>query len=210
MVTARVPRTMSVTSEKSGQVASTRAPRSRNTRTASWQTSATSSSTGMSPLRSGVQAICQPLIEGVFTARTNWLVSTSYESGARSSGPAIAESMRAASPTVRDIGPLAQGSDLGGSLRTPAAFCGVVGFRTTPGLVPKHPVELAWDWLSVAGPMARTVADVALMLSAIAGPDDRAPLSYEVETSRFVAAVNEPSIARWRVAWSPDLNGLIP
>ena len=81
------------------------------------------------------------------------------------------------------MGPLAQGSDLGGSLRTPAAFCGVVGFRTTPGLVPVYPRELAWDSLAVSGPMARTVADTALMLSVVAGPDDRAPLSYDVESA---------------------------
>jgi amidase len=108
------------------------------------------------------------------------------------------------------MGPLAQGSDLGGSLRTPAAFCGVVGFRTTPGLVPLYPRELAWDSLAVAGPMARTVADVALMLSVIAGPDDRAPLSYDVDTRAFRAAVRRPSVRGWRVAWTPDLGGLTP
>ncbi|MEK7447016.1 MAG: amidase [candidate division NC10 bacterium] len=108
------------------------------------------------------------------------------------------------------MGPIAQGSDLGGSLRTPAAFCGVVGFRTTPGLVPKHPVELAWDSLSVTGPMARTVADTALMLSVVAGPDDRAPLSYDVDVREFTRAVKAPSVKGWRVAWTPDLNGLIP
>ena len=108
------------------------------------------------------------------------------------------------------MGPIAQGSDLGGSLRTPAAFCGVVGFRTTPGLVPKHPVELAWDSLSVTGPMARTVADTALMLSVVAGPDDRAPLSYDVDVRQFTRAVKAPSVKGWRVAWTPDLNGLIP
>ena len=108
------------------------------------------------------------------------------------------------------MGPLAQGSDLGGSLRTPAAFCGVVGFRTTPGLVPVYPRELAWDSFSVTGPMARTVADAALMLSAVAGPDDRAPLSYAVDTREFLKAVKAPSVRGWRVAWTPDLNGLIP
>jgi amidase len=108
------------------------------------------------------------------------------------------------------MGPLAQGSDLGGSLRIPAAFCGVVGFRTTPGLVPVYPRDVAWDSLSVSGPMARTVADIALMLSAIAGPDDRAPLSYDVDTRQFARAVKAPSIKGWRVAWTPDLNGLIP
>ncbi len=108
------------------------------------------------------------------------------------------------------MGPLAQGSDLGGSLRTPAAFCGVVGFRTSPGLIPVYPSDLAWDSLSVTGPMARTVADVALMLAAMAGPDDRAPLSYDVDGRRFTAAVARPSVKGWRVAFTPDLNGLIP
>ena len=108
------------------------------------------------------------------------------------------------------IGPIAQGSDLGGSLRTPAAFCGVVGFRTTPGLVPEYPNDLAWDSLSVPGPMARTVTDVALMLAAMAGPDDRAPLSYDVDTRAFAKAVKSPSVKGWRIAWTPDLDGLIP
>jgi len=108
------------------------------------------------------------------------------------------------------MGPLAQGSDTGGSLRMPAAFCGVVGFRTSPGLVPHHPRALAWDTISVTGPMARTVTDVALMLSVLAGPDDRAPLSYDVDTRSFLKAVKAPSIRGWRVAWTPDLNGLIP
>ena len=108
------------------------------------------------------------------------------------------------------MGPLAQGSDLGGSLRTPAAFCGVVGFRTTPGLIPVYPADLAWDSLSVTGPMARTVGDVALMLSAMAGSDDRAPLSYDVDPRRFTAAVQRPSVKGWRAAWTPDLGGLIP
>jgi amidase len=108
------------------------------------------------------------------------------------------------------MGPLAQGSDTGGSLRTPAAFCGVVGFRTTPGLVPYHPKALAWDSIGVTGPMARTVADTAVMLSVIAGPDDRAPLSYDVDARQFLKALRAPSIKGWRVAWTPDLNGLIP
>lgn len=108
------------------------------------------------------------------------------------------------------MGPLAQGSDLGGSLRLPAAFCGVVGFRTSPGLVPVYPKELAWDTLSVNGPMARTVADTALMLSVIAGPDDRSPISYTVDPREFLTAVRAPSVKGWRVAWTPDLNGLLP
>jgi amidase len=104
--------------------------------------------------------------------------------------------------------PLAEGTDLGGSLRGPASFCGVVGFRTTPGLVPRHPSVLAWDSYSVEGPMARTVGDAALMLSVMAGPDDRAPLSYPVDGRAFLEAVKKPSVKGWRVAWTPDL-GLV-
>ena len=108
------------------------------------------------------------------------------------------------------MGPIAQGSDTGGSLRTPAAFCGVVGFRTSPGLVPYHPKALGWDSIGVTGPMARTVADTALMLSVIAGPDDRSPISYDADTAAFPRAIKSPSIKGWRVAWTPDLSGLIP
>jgi amidase len=104
--------------------------------------------------------------------------------------------------------PLAEGTDLGGSLRGPAAFCGVVGFRTTPGLIPRVPSVLAWDSYSVEGPMARTVGDAALMLSVMAGPDDRAPLSYPVDSREFVKAVKTPSVKGWRIAWTPDL-GLV-
>src|SRR5262249_36089605 len=95
-------------------------------------------------------------------------------------------------------------------LRVPAAFCGVVGFRPTPGLLPSHPRTLIWDSLGVVGPIARTVADVALMLAAMAGPDDRAPLSYEVDTAEFTRAVKRPSIKGWKIAWTPDLDGLLP
>ena len=94
--------------------------------------------------------------------------------------------------------------------RVPASFCGVVGFRPTPGLVPAYPRMLAWDTLGVTGPLARTIGDVALMLSAIAGPDDRAPISYEIDTRQFARAVKAPSIKGWRIAWAPDLHGLLP
>jgi amidase len=132
--------------------------------------------------------------------RNPW--NTALTCGGSSGGAAVA--------LATGMGPLAQGSDLGGSLRTPAAFCGVVGFRTSPGLIPVYPSDLGWDSLSVTGPMARTVSDVALMLSAMAGPDDRAPLSYEVDTRRFTAAVKRPSIKGWKVAWTPDLSGIMP
>jgi amidase len=105
--------------------------------------------------------------------------------------------------------PLAEGTDLGGSLRGPASYCGVVGFRTTPGLIPRYPSVLAWDTYSVEGPMARTVADAALMLSVMAGPDDRSPISYDVDTRQLVAAAKEPSVKGWTIASAPDLGGLM-
>jgi amidase len=107
------------------------------------------------------------------------------------------------------LGPIAQGSDLGGSLRLPASFCGVVGFRTSPGCVPVHPTPLAWDPWSVQGPMARTVGDVALVLSTIAGADARAPISYPVNTRALLHAVRRPSVKGLRVAWGGDL-GVTP
>ena len=106
--------------------------------------------------------------------------------------------------------PLAEGTDLGGSLRGPAAFCGVVGFRTTPGLIPRYPSALAWDTYSVEGPMARTVGDTALLLSVMAGADDRSPISYEVDTRELLASVKAPSVKGWRIAWSTDFDGLVP
>ncbi|MBI2216764.1 MAG: amidase [Candidatus Rokubacteria bacterium] len=107
------------------------------------------------------------------------------------------------------MGPLAQGSDLGGSLRIPAAFCGVAGMRSSPGLVPVWPSDLAWDPYSVQGPMARTVTDVALMLGAIAGADRRVPISYPVDTRALARAVKQPGARGLRIAWSPDL-GITP
>lgn len=103
--------------------------------------------------------------------------------------------------------PLADGSDLGGSLRNPAGFCNVVGFRTTPGRVPSWPDNWPYMPLSVDGPMARTVGDVALMLSAIAGPDVRAPLSLGDPGHSF-AHIPARNTRGLRIAWSPDLGEL--
>ena len=81
--------------------------------------------------------------------------------------------------------PLCSGSDTGGSLRIPAALCGVVGLRPSPGLVANNARPLGWSVISVLGPMGRTVADTALMLAASVGPDARDPLSYPVDASQF-------------------------
>ena len=103
--------------------------------------------------------------------------------------------------------PIADGSDFGGSLRNPAAFCNVVGFRPSPGRVPNYPSAMAWWNLSVVGPMARTVGDVALLLSAIAGPDRRVPISLPESGERFAAPLQR-DFSGTRVAWSADLGGL--
>jgi amidase len=104
--------------------------------------------------------------------------------------------------------PLAEGSDMGGSLRNPAAFCNVVGLRPTPGRVPTWPSVMAWSQLSVQGPMGRTVADVALQLSVLAGPDPRVPIALSDGPAGFAAPLPS-SLADLRVAWAPDLGGRV-
>jgi amidase len=103
--------------------------------------------------------------------------------------------------------PLADGSDTGGSLRNPANFCNVVGFRPSPGRVPVWPSRLAWLPISVQGPMARTVQDTALMLSAIAGPDPRSPIAIAEPGSLFARPLDR-DFTGVRVAWSRDLGGI--
>ena len=103
--------------------------------------------------------------------------------------------------------PIADGSDLGGSLRNPANFCNVVGLRPSPGRVPAVPAVNGWDTLSVLGPMARTVEDCALLLAAMAGPDPRAPISIEEPGARFAERLDRDWIGV-RIAFDPDLGGL--
>lgn len=132
----------------------------------------------------------------VFGATRNpWKLS--HTCGGSSGGAAVA--------LACGLGPLATGSDLGGSLRIPASFCGVVGFRTSAGRVPIYPSFMGWDTLAVEGPMARTVGDTALMLSVIAGADDRSPISLPGDGREFLAAVEHPNIRGFKVAWSADL-----
>ena len=103
--------------------------------------------------------------------------------------------------------PIADGSDMGGSLRNPASFCNVVGLRPSPGRVPSYPKASAWATLGVAGPMARTVQDVALMLQAIAGYDNRSPISLQEPPTIFAENL-ERDFADVMIAWSPDLGTL--
>ena len=104
---------------------------------------------------------------------------------------------------------LAEGTDLGGSLRLPASFCGVVGLRPSPGLVPTYPSAYLFDDLQVTGPMARTAADVALMLQAVAGPSPLVPTIGRSAAGRdFVGATSSGLPEGARVAYVADLVGI--
>lgn len=103
--------------------------------------------------------------------------------------------------------PIADGSDSGGSLRNPAAFCSVVGFRTAPGRVPNAAIGNGWATLGVSGPMGRTVGDAALLLSVMAGPDPRCPISITEPGSRFAGHLDR-DFKGARVAWFKDLGGI--
>jgi len=99
--------------------------------------------------------------------------------------------------------PLAVGTDGGGSIRIPSSFSGIYGLKPSYGRVPVYPAS-ALDALSHAGPMTRTVADAALMMSVMAGPDDSDPLSLEGPPADYVGELNR-GVRGLKAAWSPDL-----
>lgn len=103
---------------------------------------------------------------------------------------------------------LAEGTDLGGSLRIPASFCGVVGLRPSVGMVPTVPSGYLWDTLQVTGVMGRAAEDVALALGAVAGASDLSPLAQPVEGRDFVGAVRNADPKGLRLAYCPDLAGI--
>ena len=100
--------------------------------------------------------------------------------------------------------PLADGTDLGGSLRNPSSFCNVVGFRPSIGRVPTWPRLQPWTSMSVDGPIARSVRDAALMLSVIAGPDARVPIAIDEPGSVFRGSLGR-DFKGVPVAWSRNL-----
>ena len=103
--------------------------------------------------------------------------------------------------------PLADGSDMGGSLRNPGNFCNITGFRPSPGRVPVWPSPAPWLPIAVQGPMGRTVPDVALMLGVIAGPDPRAPIAIAEPGSIFCRSLDR-DFNGVKIAWSKDLGEL--
>jgi Asp-tRNA(Asn)/Glu-tRNA(Gln) amidotransferase A subunit family amidase len=110
----------------------------------------------------------------------------------------------AAAAVASGLGPIGLGTDGGGSVRIPAAFCGVYGFKPSWGRVPQHPSFPGWEHLSVTGPITRTVRDAALVLDVIAGADDRDRHSLPREDRSYVESCDE-EIKGLHVAWTPDL-----
>jgi aspartyl-tRNA(Asn)/glutamyl-tRNA(Gln) amidotransferase subunit A len=102
------------------------------------------------------------------------------------------------------LGPLALGTDGGGSVRIPAAFCGVYGLKPSWGRVPQYPGFPGWEGLGCTGPLTRSVRDAALLLDVIAGDDDRDRHSLPREPGSYVGACDD-GIKGLHVAWSPDL-----
>jgi len=110
----------------------------------------------------------------------------------------------AAAALAAGLAPLAEGSDLAGSIRIPAAVCGVVGLKPGPGRVARYPAPNGYNSMSLNGPMARTVRDTALFFQVLCGPDERDPISLPDTGEDFLAACDQP-LGRLRIAWSPDL-----
>ncbi len=104
--------------------------------------------------------------------------------------------------------PIAQGTDFGCSIRIPAAFCGIVGLRPTPGLIPNYPMPLAWDAGQVHGPLARDAADAALMLDAMTGFSRLSPISVPPPWQSALAEMDACRAEGLRIAYAPDIAGI--
>lgn len=110
----------------------------------------------------------------------------------------------AAAAVAAGLGPVALGTDGGGSVRIPAAFCNVIGFKPSYGRVPQHPGFPGWEHVSHIGPLARSVRDAALVLDVIAGSDDRDRESLPGEAGSYLDAC-AGGVDGLNVAWTPDL-----
>ena len=140
------------------------------------------------------------------TTRNPWDTAMTSGGSSAGSGAAVAAGM----------GPVALGSDGGGSVRIPAAHCGIVGFKGSMGRIPlypgcrdeRYPGVSSWESLEHLGPMTRTVADAALLMSVLAGPDPRDRHSLPAGDVDWLGSVREPDLAGARVAFSADLGYL--
>lgn len=177
---------------------------------------------GMLPMKDQVAEADAPIVErlagagGLFLGRTN-TPESGYYGGTDNHlfGPTQnpwrhgytpgGSSGGAAAAVAAGLGPLAEGSDGGGSVRVPAALCGVVGFKPSRGLVPQTIMPGRFYEWAHHGPITRTVADAALMLDVVSGADSRDPMSFPRTGPSFVSAVHEASAEGLRVAYSPDL-----
>lgn len=131
--------------------------------------------------------------------RNPWNIALSPAGSSGGSAAAVASGML----------PLAQGTDYGGSIRVPASFCGIVGIRPTPGLIPNYPMPLPWDSGQVHGPLARTVEDVAMMLDAMVGLSPLSPMSMTPPWADCRSEVAKARHAKGvRVAYVSDLAGI--
>ena len=126
----------------------------------------------------------KPIIRFLVSRKTRLILSKTVTGSSGGAAAALAAHMV----------PMADGSDLGGSLRSPASVCGVVGFRPTAGQVPKLGNTLPFDSLHVFGPMARSVEDIALFMSVFAGRDARCPLSATAGEIDFNAELKNTSL----------------
>jgi amidase len=142
---------------------------------------------------------CKPFTDNKIFGSTANPWSSTRSAGGSSGGAAAA--------VASGLGPLAEGSDLAGSIRHPAAWCGVVGLKPSQGRIARYPNQTAWNAMSCNGPMARTVGDAALMFAAMAGPDLRDPLALPHTGEDWAGQAERPEIRGLRVAWTPDLGG---
>jgi amidase len=131
--------------------------------------------------------------------RNPWNTALSVAGSSGGSAAAVAAGML----------PIAQGTDFGGSVRVPAAFCGIFGIRATPGLVPSHPLHLPWDYGQVHGPLARDAEDAALFLDALVGFSRISPISVAPPWQSAAAALKRGGdINGLHVAYVSDIAGI--
>lgn len=137
------------------------------------------------------------------TTRNPWNLNASSGGSSGGTGAGVAAG----------IAPIGLGTDLGGSVRVPAAFNGILGLRPSPGRIPVYPTDFGWDTLvsHVHGPLARSSGDIALMLDVLSGPDDRDPSSLPAHGYDYIAAARPTAnLVGVRIAYIEDFNGMIP